>query len=106
MPRTLLRSMISALSAMAAALTLLVLAMPASAGETFSVIYNFQPNTDGSAPNPGGAMLQDAAGNLYGETINGGTFDAGSTFAVNSSGTTFSTLYNFGTSASDGRSRY
>ena len=76
------------------ALTLLV--TPASA-QTFSLFYNFN-FTDGSAPN--GGLILDSAGNFYGTTQFGGSFNRGNIFKLNSTGQE-TVLYTF-TGSTDG----
>lgn len=39
---------------------------------TFTTLYNFTGHDDGGNPSSGGALILDAAGNLYGTTHNGG----------------------------------
>ena len=68
-----------------------------------SVLYSLDPNKDGY--NEEAPLVEDAAGNLYGTTFNGGTFLKGSVFVVNSTTGKESTLYNF-TGRSDGSSPY
>ncbi|HYM77164.1 MAG TPA: choice-of-anchor tandem repeat GloVer-containing protein [Candidatus Dormibacteraeota bacterium] len=63
----------------------------------FSVLYNFTCGADGGEPVQG--LVQDAAGNLYGVTEYGGTFNAGVVFKI--SGHSETVLYNF-TGGSDG----
>jgi uncharacterized repeat protein (TIGR03803 family) len=68
-----------------------------------SVLYSLDPNKDGY--NEEAPLVEDAAGNLYATTFNGGTFLKGSVFIVNSTTGNESTLYNF-TGRSDGSSPY
>jgi uncharacterized repeat protein (TIGR03803 family) len=50
-------------------------------GQTFTVLYNFiQQGAGGSNPNAGVTM--DAAGNLYGTTVEGGTENGGTVFKL------------------------
>jgi uncharacterized repeat protein (TIGR03803 family) len=102
MPRTLFRGAWRLLAFLGMAALLVSLAVPATAAETFKVVYNFAANPDGSAPVPQGALLQDALGNLYGELASGGAADLGATFGVSSSGATFGLLYQFGSRSTDG----
>lgn len=76
------------------ALTLLV---TAASAQTFSVFYNFN-FTDGSAPN--GGLILDSAGNFYGTTQFGGSFNRGNIFKLNSTGQE-TVLYTF-TGSTDG----
>jgi uncharacterized repeat protein (TIGR03803 family) len=107
MPRTLFRGGGRLLGLLGMAALLLLLSRPAAAAETFNVVYNFAANPDGSAPVPGGALLQDALGNLYGELATGGGTDgndAGQNYMVSSNGVTFNFLHTFDypTAATDG----
>jgi uncharacterized repeat protein (TIGR03803 family) len=56
------------------------------------VLYNFTGGADGSQPDAG--LVQDAAGNLYGTTSQGGTSGAGVVFKVTPTGTAM-VLYSF-----------
>jgi uncharacterized repeat protein (TIGR03803 family) len=56
------------------------------------VLYRFT-GTSGAAPEAG--LVQDTAGNWYGTTIQGGTFDFGTVFKLDPTGTE-TVLYNFG----------
>jgi len=50
-----------------------------------TVLYSFAGGAaDGSGP--GAALISDAAGNLYGTTVGGGTFDAGTVFMLDKTG--------------------
>jgi len=71
---------------------------PSGSGFTKTVLYNFcsQPNcTDGA--NPYAGVIEDAAGNFYGTTYNGGANGGGTVFKLTPSGNgyTESVLYNF-----------
>lgn len=68
----------------------------ASGGWTETVIYNFTGGTDGGTP-ANGNMIFDAAGNLYGTTVNGGTHNLGTVFELTPSaaGWSESVLYSF-----------
>jgi len=63
-----------------------------------TVLYSFTGGTDGSLP--AGGVVRDPAGDLYGTTTRGGTFDAGVVFKVDPTGT-FNVLYSF-TGGADG----
>src|ERR1700678_244983 len=54
--------------------TLFVAAIAAQA-QTYTVIHNFTGGSDGDFPTS--TLVQDRAGNLYGTTNSGGTYDAG-----------------------------
>jgi len=72
-----------------------------SPAQTFTVLHTFTGENDGGAP--GGALLRDEAGNLYGETLWGGDFGpdcslgCGTVFKLSphTTGWVFSTLYKF-----------
>jgi uncharacterized repeat protein (TIGR03803 family) len=49
-----------------------------------TVLYSFAFGTDGAFPTAG--LIRDAAGNLYGTTVNGGTSVAGTVFKVDTTG--------------------
>ena len=51
--------------------------------QTFTILYSFTGGSDGRQP--GGGLLLDAAGNLYGTTAFGGTSNAGTVFKVDAS---------------------
>jgi uncharacterized repeat protein (TIGR03803 family) len=55
---------------------------------------------DGAYPYPG--LMLDGAGNLYGTTVLGGTFDAGTAFKITATGDE-SLLYSFGAYSGDGQ---
>jgi len=75
------------------ALPLLLLATGAGA-TTFKVYYQFQGGNDGVGPSN---VVADSAGNLYGVTSGGGTYNAGTIFKLTQSGGiwTNTVLYNF-----------
>ena len=83
----------SALTALAIAFLLVVVATPAQA-QTFKVIHNFSGGQDGASPNAG--VTLDRAGNLYG-TAYGGGIGAGTVYQLKhkGSGWTFNPLYSF-----------
>ncbi len=66
---------------------------------TESVLYHFTGGADGDLPLDG--LLTDSKGNFYGVTEIGGRYGAGNVFKVTSGGVATS-LYDFGSSASDG----
>jgi uncharacterized repeat protein (TIGR03803 family) len=62
---------------------------------TVTTLYSFNFKSDGEAPN--GDLILDAAGNLYGTTPVGGTYDGGTVFELSpsSNGWTFNVLHAF-----------
>jgi uncharacterized repeat protein (TIGR03803 family) len=64
-----------------------------------TVLYNFTDSTDGGDPAAG--LIRDAAGNLYGTTIQGGSSFAGTVFKVDPAGKE-TVLYNFAGSSDGG----
>jgi uncharacterized repeat protein (TIGR03803 family) len=66
---------------------------------TETVLHNFTGAADGDLPMSG--LLMDSEGNLYGVTEIGGTNGAGNVFKMTPGGVVTS-IYNFGSSASDG----
>jgi uncharacterized repeat protein (TIGR03803 family) len=77
---------------MALAILLGLAAVPPSAhGQTFTVLYSFKGGTDGASP--GGTLVRDAAGNLYGAT-GGGIFNFGTVFKLDTIGNE-TVLYSF-----------
>jgi len=75
--------------------------------QTFKVLYAFKGNPDGAVPFAG-TLIRDAAGNLYGTTINGGdsgngtcTAGCGTVFKLDPSGHE-TVLYRFGEAPPDG----
>lgn len=70
---------------------------------TETVLYNFGSGTDGQNPNAG--MVFDSSGNLYGTTVNGGTFGGGTVFEISpngSGGWAETGLFSFGGTPTDG----
>jgi uncharacterized repeat protein (TIGR03803 family) len=68
-----------------------------------SVLYSFGNGTDGA--NPGGNLIFDASGNLYGTTVSGGTYGRGSVFELSPSslgGYTETLLHSFSDTNGDG----
>ena len=63
-----------------------------------AVLYSFNGN-DGHFPSS--SLVRDTAGNLYGTTSQGGTYDGGIVFKIDPTGT-LTTLYNFGGVYPDG----
>lgn len=60
-------------------LVLSVVATPSAQAQTFTVLYTFA-GFDGA--NPAAPLVRDAAGNLYGTTYQGGSFNGGTVFKV------------------------
>jgi len=78
-------------------------AVSCSAG-TESVLYFFKGGaTDGQ--DPGGGLIMDGAGNLYGTTAGGGTNGYGTVFKINAAGTE-SVVYSFKGGTTDGDSPF
>lgn len=53
-------------------------------GGNYTVLYNFTGKADGG--DPGGALIRDAAGNLYGTTYFGGTGSSGVVYKLDAAG--------------------
>ena len=68
-----------------------------------TVLHDFAGAPDGV--DPAADLIRDSAGNLYGTTVRGGTFDLGTVFKVDVSGQE-TVLYSFGASPSDGSNPY
>lgn len=87
------------------AITLLVAATAATAHAqaTEKVIYGFPNATDGAIPKA--SLIFDAAGNLYGTTVLGGTYDCGTVFELSpqsGGGWTGQVLHSFFKNSKDG----
>ena len=67
-------------------------------GTGFSTLHNFSLTSDGSTPRD---SLFLSGNTLYGMAFNGGKYNCGTIFAINTDGTGFTNLYSF-TSTSDG----
>jgi uncharacterized repeat protein (TIGR03803 family) len=65
-------------------LLLAVLGAGSAQAQTFTVLYAFTGGADGREPYAG--LVRDNAGNLYGTTYAGGTFDLGTVFKVTKAG--------------------
>jgi uncharacterized repeat protein (TIGR03803 family) len=63
-----------------------------SCGSGFKVLYSFTGDTDGE--NPVAGLIQDAGGNLYGTTFNGGAYGYGVVFKLSPTGSE-TVLYTF-----------
>lgn len=69
-----------------------------------TVLYSFKgPAGDGSFPSAG--LVLDSAGNLYGTTVNGGTYNDGTVFEYNTASGAETVLYSF-SGVSDGEFPY
>jgi uncharacterized repeat protein (TIGR03803 family) len=85
--------MLNRISLSALAVLALALSMPATAQTyTFGTLYSFKNN--GLDPKTPSALVIDERGNLYGASINGGSFDNGAVFKVTPKGA-LSLLYSF-----------
>jgi uncharacterized repeat protein (TIGR03803 family) len=75
--------------------TVFELSPRASGGWTEHILYSFQGGTDGSTPSSG--LIADSAGNLYGETSQGGSQSLGTVYELSpsNSGWTETVLYSF-----------
>jgi uncharacterized repeat protein (TIGR03803 family) len=71
---------------------------PWAHGQTLTVLHSFKGGTDGESPN--GSVLRDTAGNLYGTTAQGGTFNFGTVFKLDTTSRE-TVLYSF-TGGADG----
>jgi len=72
-----------------------------SPGGTETNLHSFGYPTDGQNPNAG--LVQGSDGNFYGTTEYGGTHSDGTVFRISPSGT-YTSLYSFGSSPTDGTS--
>ena len=71
-----------------------------SDGTHYTILYNFGATPrDGFNPE---AALTLVGSTLYGTTTYGGFYGSGTVFAINTSGTHYTSLYNFGTTPRDG----
>ena len=69
-------------------------------GGSLTTLYAFgSSSTDGSTPRA--ALVQDPSGTLYGSTVYGGLHQSGTIFRITTSGN-FQTIYQFGTTRTDG----
>jgi uncharacterized repeat protein (TIGR03803 family) len=74
-----------------------------SSSGTETILHSFGSGGDGAAPEAG--LVFDKSGNLYGTTVAGGSFGAGSAYKLAADGTE-SVLYSFGAYGGDGVSPY
>jgi uncharacterized repeat protein (TIGR03803 family) len=72
------------------------MAIPSAQAQTFTVLYTFTGLGDGAYPN---GLVRDARGNLYGTTEQGGSFNYGTVFQLDTKGKE-QVLHNF--AAADG----
>lgn len=93
------RSGLCALRQIAALLLGLVM-LPSLQAQTFTTLYNFTGGSDGGFPYAG--VIRDAAGNLYGTAIGGGSYDDGVLYEIDTVGTE-TVLYSF---SQDGKYPY
>ena len=71
-------------------------------GTGFNILHNFKTTTsDGQFPNS--TLLLSHDGVLYGATESGGSYSNGLVFSLNTDGTGYRVLYEFGASPTDGR---
>lgn len=68
-------------------------------GSSFQILRHLNPTTDGSLPH--GSLLDAGNGKLYGLTHKGGTYDDGTIFSINPSGSGF-TVYHHLNESTDG----
>ncbi|MBI4915078.1 MAG: hypothetical protein HY825_04465 [Acidobacteria bacterium] len=70
-------------------------------GSDLAVLHSFVGGPgDGSYPN--GGLAADGAGNLFGTTVQGGTFDEGTIFRIKADGSEFTILHSFAGGGMDG----
>ena len=84
------------------AVVILLAAATAAAASTTKLLYSFAGGTDGEYTDT--ELVMDSAGNLYGTSVQGGTFGGGTVFQVTPAGV-HTVLYNF-TGGSDGGEPY
>jgi uncharacterized repeat protein (TIGR03803 family) len=61
-----------------------VVAMPTARVQTLVVLHTFTAGAEGASPHAG--LIPDAAGNLFGTTVSGGTYGYGSVFKLDTAG--------------------
>ena len=88
----------SGLLLIAAILGLLVAATQSAQAQTLTSLYNFTGGNDGGWPMDG--LVRDGKGNLYGTTMEGGLYNAGTVFEIPKKGPE-KVLYSF-TGSDDG----
>jgi len=74
-------------------------------GQTLTTLVAFNGANGAPALDAGGSLVQGADGNFYGTTDSGGSHNLGTVFKVTPSGV-LTPLYNFGSSATDGKAPY
>ena len=62
----------------------LAISVPSAKAQTFKVLHEFNGQSDGA--NPEGALLRDAAGNLFGTTFAGGEVGEGTVYKIDARG--------------------
>src|ERR1035441_219212 len=72
---------------------------------TYTSLYLFGSNSPNDGFNPSGGLVQDSDGNFYGTTFGGGTNDGGTMYRISASGS-YTSLYTFGNSPTDGANPY
>jgi uncharacterized repeat protein (TIGR03803 family) len=72
-------------------------------GGTLTTLHSFTGGTDGGGPYAG--LVQATDGNFYGTTVSGGSTGHGTVFKITPGGT-LTTLYSFGSQATDGQNPY
>lgn len=76
--------MACALAALGAATAIPAPAQQPPGTPVFAVLHTFTESPDGAAP--GGGLVNDAAGNLYGTTVEGGLLDQGTVYEIDKTG--------------------
>jgi len=83
-PRTFIPSPRSCRRVLSGLVLALLLAVPLSQAQTFTVLYSFQGKGDGKYPS--GRLLPNKRGGVYGVTSGGGSFNYGTVFRIDSHG--------------------
>jgi len=73
-----------------------------SDGSGYEVLYSFGASADDGA-NPVAGLVQASNGSLYGTTSGGGSSGDGTVFKLDSDGSGYTVLHNFGASVADGQ---
>jgi uncharacterized repeat protein (TIGR03803 family) len=76
----------------AIALAISLISVPSVQAQTFTVLHEFGQPGDGAEPASG--VIVDSSGNVYGVTLNGGSFNYGIVFSLDAAGNE-SVLHNF-----------